>query len=170
MKREKKDKVNKKESKADTRTKENQTMMYRHFKEIRFGLVSFFNGISSFVGYLMPKPSFLKNRSGTIWEDKGVHTFLKGICPKVNVIAQLEFELSNYNSVVPSLLQLHLQDTPKEINIIWDVYGVSEKFISFRNLITSPLFKWSQILTEPVETTHDSFSGKGIFILEKKNT
>ena len=28
------------------------------------------------------------------WEDKGIHTFLKGICPKVNVIAQLEFELA----------------------------------------------------------------------------
>ena len=27
------------------------------------------------------------------WEDKGVHTFPKGICPKANVIAQLEFEL-----------------------------------------------------------------------------
>ena len=32
----------------------------------RFGLVSLFNGKSTFVGYLMPKPSFLKNSSGTI--------------------------------------------------------------------------------------------------------
>ena len=31
-----------------------------------FGLVSLFNGISTVVGYLMPKPSFLKNSSGTI--------------------------------------------------------------------------------------------------------
>ena len=31
-----------------------------------FGLVSLFNGISNFVGYLMPKPFFLKNISGTI--------------------------------------------------------------------------------------------------------
>ena len=29
-------------------------------------LVSFFNGISTFMGYLMPKPSFLKNRSDAI--------------------------------------------------------------------------------------------------------
>ena len=28
------------------------------------------------------------------WEDKGVHTFPNGICPKVNVIAQLEYELA----------------------------------------------------------------------------
>ena len=34
------------------------------------------------------------------WEDKGVHTFPKGICPKVNVIAQLEYELTYYDSTV----------------------------------------------------------------------
>ena len=31
------------------------------------------------------------------WEDKGVHTFPKGICPKVNLIAPLEFELAYYD-------------------------------------------------------------------------
>ena len=30
----------------------------------------------------------------------GVHTFPKGICPKVNVIARLEYELANYDSAV----------------------------------------------------------------------
>ena len=35
-------------------------------ERIRFGLVSFFNGISTFVGYLMPKPFSKKNSSGTI--------------------------------------------------------------------------------------------------------
>ena len=34
------------------------------------------------------------------FEDKGVHTFPKGICPKVNVIARLEYELAYYDSVV----------------------------------------------------------------------
>ena len=29
-----------------------------------------------------------------------IHTFPKGICPKVNVIAQLEFELAYYDSAV----------------------------------------------------------------------
>ena len=30
------------------------------------------------------------------WEDKGVHVFSKGICPKVNEITPLEFELAYY--------------------------------------------------------------------------
>ena len=34
------------------------------------------------------------------WEDKGVHTFPKSICPKVNVIARLEYELAHYDSAV----------------------------------------------------------------------
>ena len=34
------------------------------------------------------------------WEDKGVHTFLKGIFPKVNVIVWLEYELTYYDSTV----------------------------------------------------------------------
>ena len=34
------------------------------------------------------------------WEDKGVHTFPKGICLKVNVIARLEYELTYYESAV----------------------------------------------------------------------
>ena len=46
------------------------------------GLVSLFNGISTFLGYLMPKPFSYLTHS---WEDKGVHTFPKGICPKVNI-------------------------------------------------------------------------------------
>ena len=53
------------------------------------GLMSFFNGIPNLVGNLMPKPS-LQNSSGTIspiseW-NKGVHIFLKGISPKLNVL------------------------------------------------------------------------------------
>ena len=34
------------------------------------------------------------------WEDKGFHTFPKGIWPKVNVIARLEYELDYYDSAV----------------------------------------------------------------------
>ena len=34
------------------------------------------------------------------WEDEGVHTFPKGICPKVNVIVRLEYELAYYDSAV----------------------------------------------------------------------
>ena len=35
--------------------------------------------------------------------DKGVHAFPKGVSSKVNVIAQPEFELSNYNVAVQHL-------------------------------------------------------------------
>ena len=34
------------------------------------------------------------------WEDKGVHTFPKGICPKVNLLVRLEYELAYYDSEV----------------------------------------------------------------------
>ena len=34
------------------------------------------------------------------WEDKGVHTFPKGICMKVNIIARLEFKLTYNDSTV----------------------------------------------------------------------
>ena len=71
---------------------------------MEYGLVSLFNGISTFVGYLMPKPFFKKNSSGTYlthsWEDKGVHGLHKGICLKVNVITRLEYELAYYDSAV----------------------------------------------------------------------
>ena len=33
------------------------------------------------------------------WEDKGLHTFLKGISLKVNVIGRPEFELTSYNVI-----------------------------------------------------------------------
>ena len=31
------------------------------------------------------------------WEDKGVYTFPRGICPKVNIIARLEYKLAYYD-------------------------------------------------------------------------
>ena len=34
------------------------------------------------------------------WEDKGVHTFPNGICPRLNVIERLEFELAYYDPAV----------------------------------------------------------------------
>ena len=63
----------------------------RSIEKSLFGLVSLFNGISTFVNYLMPKSSLEKDNSGAIlsiaWRYKGVHTFPKGISPKMNVIA-----------------------------------------------------------------------------------
>ena len=54
----------------------------------------------------MPKPSFEKNSSDTIWfkvvRDKRVHAFAKVICLKVNVIARLEIELAHFDVAVPN--------------------------------------------------------------------
>ena len=46
--------------------KPNQTNRIILYLEVSFGLVSLFNGISTFVGYLMPKLFSLKNSSGFI--------------------------------------------------------------------------------------------------------
>ena len=40
--------------------------MNKYLGVSRFGLVSLFNGLSTFVGYLMPKLFSAKNSSGTI--------------------------------------------------------------------------------------------------------
>ena len=63
--------------------------------------LSLFNGISTFVGYLTLEPFSLKNTWYSLthcWDNKGVHTFPKGICP--NVIPPLEYELAYYDSGV----------------------------------------------------------------------
>ena len=66
------------------------------------GLVSLFNGISTLFRLFNAKAILLEEQyySTHSWEDKGVHTFPKGICSKVNVIARLEYELAYYDSAV----------------------------------------------------------------------
>ena len=59
--------------------------------------VSSFNGISTFVGYIMPNPGLKLYYLIHSLEDKGVHNFAKSICPKVNVIAEIQFELAYPN-------------------------------------------------------------------------
>ena len=70
----------------------------------RLGLVSLFNGISTLFRLFNAKTILLEGQSWYYlthsWEDKGVHTFPNGICPKVNVIARLEYELAYYDSAV----------------------------------------------------------------------
>ena len=74
------------------------------FMTFLFSFVSLFSGITTFVGYLMLKPSFEKNISCNIWPIVGrikrIHTLPKSIFSKVNVIARLYFELTYYDSVV----------------------------------------------------------------------
>ena len=60
----------------------------------------------------MPKPSFEKYYLIYIW----VHTFPKGICPKVNIIAWLEFELAYHESAVHRLNHYTTGTTPVNKN------------------------------------------------------
>ena len=63
-----------------------------------------FNGISTLFRLFNAKAILLEeplwNYLTHSWENKGVHTFPKDICPKVNVIARLEYELAYYDSAV----------------------------------------------------------------------
>ena len=80
-----------------------QIDMFKNYSYL-IGLVSLFNGISILLGYLMPKPSVYKNSGSTILPiARMIRGVPKGICLKVNVIAQLEFELAHYNSAAQSL-------------------------------------------------------------------
>ena len=70
------------------------------------GLVSLFNGISTFIGYLMPKPFFFEGQYwyylANSWGDEVVPTFPKGFCLKGNIIVQREFELAYYDMLTTS--------------------------------------------------------------------
>ena len=76
---------------------------------IWFGI--FFNGILTFMAYLMPKSSLYKKGSDTIQLITGriqrFNTFPKGISPKVNVIEQLEFKLGYLQGQSSAFWPLH---------------------------------------------------------------
>ena len=56
-----------KETKSNQMLEENQGgQEQKHVYNNQNGLVSLFNGISTFVGYLMPKPFSEKKSSGTV--------------------------------------------------------------------------------------------------------
>ena len=67
-------------------------------------IVTLFNGISTLFRLFNAKAILLEEQLWYYlthsWEDKGVHTFPNGICPKVNVIVRLEYELAYYDSAV----------------------------------------------------------------------
>ena len=69
----------------------------------------------------MLNPSFFFFLEGQLWyfftyslEDKGVHTFPKDICPKMSVIARLEFELAYYDFAVKGFNNYASRITPPE--------------------------------------------------------
>ena len=69
------------------------------------------------------------------WEDKRVHTFSKGICPKVNLIAWLEFELTYYNHTVHHFNHYTMRTHPCKI-----LESVIFNSISGLNFIFSAIF------------------------------
>ena len=65
------------------------------------GLVSLFNGISTFVGLFDAKAILQEEPQGYSHNlEKWVHTFLKGFCRKMNVMKRLESELADNDSAV----------------------------------------------------------------------
>ena len=64
--------------------------------------MSFLNGTSTFVDYLMLRPVLQKNRGDSIkllvWVLREFNTFLEGFSPNVNITARLEFELANFEA------------------------------------------------------------------------
>ena len=82
----------------DERTGENESL-----RSVRIWF-TLFNGISTLFRLFNAKTILLEEQwfyyLTHSWEDKWVHTFRKGICPKVNVIAWLESELAYYDSAV----------------------------------------------------------------------
>ena len=93
--------------------------LYMSFLHLSLSLVFLFNGISTFVGYLMTKLFSSKNSSGTILpitgRIRGFIPFPKGICPKVNVTARLEYERAYYDSAVHRFNHYTTTTTPSLI-------------------------------------------------------
>ena len=87
----------------------------RKMKKESKGLI----GISIFVRLFNAKAILLEEQYWYYlthsWEDKGVHTFPKGIWPKVNVIARLEYELAYYDSAVNRFNHYTTRTPPKKV-------------------------------------------------------
>ena len=58
---------------------------------------------------------------------RGVHTFPKGICPKVNVIARLEYELAYYDSAVHRSSNHYTTRTPSVRNFTFFKFRFSTR-------------------------------------------
>ena len=93
-------------------------MITRNNKWVQqIGLVSLFNGISTLFRLFNAKAILQEEQYYLThsWEDKGVHTFSKGICPKVNIIARLENELAYYDSAVHRFNHYTTRTPPRKL-------------------------------------------------------
>ena len=62
------------------------------------------------------------------WEEKGVHTFPKGIFPKVIIIARLEYEFAYYNSGVKRFNPYTTRTLPSYFHLYLDCEIVVSDF------------------------------------------
>ena len=88
------------------------------------------------MGYLMPKLSLKKNSSDTIQpktKELGVHTFLKGISPKVNVIAQKEFKLTTM--LLSSILSIGTSLHIFRVMVIKTIGSTNHKYLNICRVI-----------------------------------
>ena len=117
-----------------------------HFLQYLPRFSSLFNGISIYLGYLMPNPSFLKESRGTIepipGRISGGGSYTKRICPKVNVIAWLEFELAYYDSAVQHFNH-YTRTPPRFSSLIWQIIIIIN---SCRSHKPSLSLSWSLLL------------------------
>ena len=90
-------------------------------------MVSLFNGISIKAILLEEQQWYYLTHS---WEDKGVHTFPMGICPKVNVIMRLEYKLA-YGIIIGFYLRALSICTEKILNDEFDY--IENSFTQLQN-------------------------------------
>ena len=133
--------------------------------------VSLFNGISTLFRLFNAKAILLEEPYRYYlthsWEDKGVHTFPKGICPKVNVIAWLEFELGYYDSAVHRFNH-YTTRTPLRVSD-----GISFQYCLMQDFKVSLSSKWglffSTILHKIPHDFSDGFKS-GDFVGQSKTS
>ena len=82
----------------------------------------------------------MENSIGTIYpravENSGIHSFPKGISSKVNVIARLEFELTN-NDVAVQHLSHYIMGTSPSNNRYINIYILNYSIVTYIFLIYS---------------------------------
>ena len=130
----------------------------------KVGLVSLFNGISTLFRLFNAKAILLEEQYYLThsWEDKGVHTFPKGICPKVNIIARLENERAYYDSAVHRFNHYTTRTPPCKVGLKRKTPTKSISFWEQGYLKLVP-FPWHLLLEEPLSLGNKS----ALFSLKK---